>query len=308
MTCHAFFTVTSTVARERFRSCVQPYVKNVDRFSDLLRTHGAVISGSAALRFFLHDEPWAPGDLDVYVSDREYESFLAAAIWDEALAFRFEPRAPPRSSTHPTPAHPDDLPPPESDDEVGEPSIHHAMRGMKEVRRFRTKTGLLVDVIRSPVDSPVYPIQSFWGTLVTNFITPDGGACGFPHGTLRRKGYAKAGLISDGDYAALTKYAARGFLLEEDEWWADLEDPSTWDDDYFGDTTAAVLSFRRHLHDPDPPFPIFHTKRGWRLSRPFPLMTVRRRRLKSSSVPRTDGLLLRQTNGPRAVSNLHQTD
>ncbi|KAI0705717.1 hypothetical protein C8Q76DRAFT_597440, partial [Earliella scabrosa] len=148
----------------------------------------AIISGSVALQFFLEDEKWVPGDLDVYVPDTTFLDFTAAIEDPRGLNFTHCPRDAERS-------HVD-----------GED-------GIRVVRRYVTTTGRNVDVIRSIVHSPVTPLRYFWSTLVTNFIFPDGCACGFPHATLSRRGLIKDGPLTLKDRLAVAKYLERGFEL-----------------------------------------------------------------------------------------------
>ncbi|KAI0698764.1 hypothetical protein C8Q76DRAFT_592175, partial [Earliella scabrosa] len=133
----------------------------------LLRAYGAVISGSLALRFFLTQDTWEIGDMDVYVPDHKYEDFIAAITNPDGLAFRPQP---PRS------------------DRRGPSS---SGTGIKEVRRYTTPSMQEVDVIRSPTRNAIVALHAFWSTLVMNFIAPDACCCAFPRGTLSRRGLLK---------------------------------------------------------------------------------------------------------------------
>ena len=267
-TSKAYYTVVATVLRARYEACVQPFVINLDRFDRVLRTCGAVVSGSAALRFFLPDEPWLPHDLDVYVPDRLFDTFVTVVANDPAIGLT------------PVPA------PPQPERVSGTPGI----RGIRTICRFRTRSNQNVDVIRSSMNSPITPINAFWSTLVMNFIAPDGCACGFPPGTLHRQGIIRGALNTVNDYAAVDKYEARGFDLTGGEWSLSLADPSTWDIDYFGDVDALVISLRLRLEDELFPLPVVHSKRGWRVKHPFPLMTVREPRTTRSDGSSTNYL------------------
>ena len=152
------------------------------------------------------------------------------------------------------------------------PSVESGVHGIKDVRRFRTKTGRYVDIVRSPSDTPVMPLHSFWSTLVCNFLTADGCGCGFPAGTVYRKGFVKDGPLSRRDMVAVTKYLRRGFRLWRDEWSAplEMEEGPQCDADGFGDMDAMVVSFRLHVEANAAPLPVRHTAYGWRLVRPFP--------------------------------------
>ena len=91
-TARAFFVAASLVMRQRYEASLQPYVKDVARFDELLRSTGAVVSGSVALRFFLEDEPWVPGDLDIYVPESRFDQFVARATASDGLGFKLIPR------------------------------------------------------------------------------------------------------------------------------------------------------------------------------------------------------------------------
>ncbi|KAI0683478.1 hypothetical protein C8Q76DRAFT_573889, partial [Earliella scabrosa] len=138
----------------------------------VLRDAGGIISGSVALRFFLEDEEWDPCDMDIYIPEHKFDAFIKHITDPALLGFTEAPRA--------------------SDD--GEPLVSGELgcNGIRAVRRFQTRSGRPVDVIRSLARTPVLPLQSFWSTLVTNFLTPDACVCGFPTATMERCGLVKA--------------------------------------------------------------------------------------------------------------------
>ncbi|KAI0746102.1 hypothetical protein C8Q76DRAFT_585539, partial [Earliella scabrosa] len=146
----------------------------------LLRQHGALISGSVALQFFLNEEPWTPGDLDIYVPAKCYRAFVQTIFHDDAFALRFHPRQRISPAAMASELR-DGIPSPAADSQ-----------GIKQVLRFRTSTGRNVDIVCSPVDDAITALHAFWSTLVANFISPDGCGCGFPAGTMNRKGFVKA--------------------------------------------------------------------------------------------------------------------
>ncbi|KAI0746096.1 hypothetical protein C8Q76DRAFT_586729, partial [Earliella scabrosa] len=125
----------------------------------------AVISGSVALHFFTQDCSWTPKDLDIYVPDNTFEAFVEGLQVRPLLAFSLL----------------SDIPP------SGPPLPEQVANGIKEVQIFATRTGRRVDVIRSPVCTPIYPLLFYWTTLVMNFITPGGCFCGYPVETLNRR-------------------------------------------------------------------------------------------------------------------------
>ncbi|KAI0697948.1 hypothetical protein C8T65DRAFT_551696, partial [Cerioporus squamosus] len=122
----------------------------------LLR-HGAIVSGSVALHYFLPRALWEPNDIDIYVAESRFEDFI-------------------REVTDPAP---------DSDSQASDDSVlpsGHA--GIREVRQFYTLAGRRVDIISVPSTNPVAALKQFWSSLVTNFIRPDMAACGFPLTTL----------------------------------------------------------------------------------------------------------------------------
>ncbi|TFK87791.1 hypothetical protein K466DRAFT_446806, partial [Polyporus arcularius HHB13444] len=142
----------------------------------VIREHAAVISGSTALYFFMPDSGWHPNDLDIYVADGNWTSFLRTVQSPEGLNWS---KTPPSQA-----AGSDDA------DNVPGRSID-AARGLRSVRRFYTPNGRRVDVIRSPSNNAITPLRFFWSSAVMNFISPDACFCGFPRATLARRGALK---------------------------------------------------------------------------------------------------------------------
>ncbi|KAI0709398.1 hypothetical protein C8Q76DRAFT_799407 [Earliella scabrosa] len=242
------YTVVATILRDRYRTCISPFVANIDAFNTLLRACGAVISGSVALQFFLPDDAWTPGDLDIYVADRMFDTFITAVMQD-ALNFHPLPRT---SRTRRR--------------RSGTPGLN----GIRDVLRFRTSTGRSIDIVRSATNSPITPIRTFWTTLLMNFITPDACACGFPTATLARTGAFRGNPAFEKDALAKAKYDLRGFNFVGGRQSRYIADPSTWDFDYFGDINAMILGFRLQPKDSLGACPVIRTKRGWRIKQPFP--------------------------------------
>ncbi len=244
-TCHAFYSVVSTHLRRRYDTHVTPFVSNVPLFNDVLRAHAAIISGSVALHFFHPGDHWEPHDMDIYVADANWRTFLSAIQDPNGLNFtRYDPFAKKTSegttsssssgSTTSDSAD-DDAPNNEDTDDTGEESDSdstrsygsddsgeaqplHVLKGLRDVRTFTTPTGARVDVIRSPSNSPLTPLRFFWSSLVVNFITPDGCGCGYPSSTLHRIGVLKPGLFRLRDKNAVAKYEGRCFDFVSQEW------------------------------------------------------------------------------------------
>lgn len=232
-----------------------PFVSDISRLDGILRATGAIISGSVALHFLLDDQDWHPRDLDIYVADHQYDDFVELATHQNGLRFVPEPYTPLFAEN------------------AGVPS-GYGILGIKEVRRFRTPTRRLVDVVRSPTQNPVTPLHAFWSTVVMNFLTPDGCGCAYPAGTLRRQGFLKSGLLTPRDELALNKYNARGFLTTSDPW---VDRPDTIEhllSTVFGDADAGVLYFRPEVSMECPDLPVYHTSDGWRIRSPYPVPFV----------------------------------
>lgn len=315
-TSRACFSSVAICLRLRYRAHVSPFVGNVELFNDVLTRHCAIISGSVALHYFTLD-PWTPGDLDVYVPDAQWHSFVGELAEPTGLAFtrctvnetrRKAAALKPSTESLPTGAV-DGTPsssgtaedePPSTDGEnlplldgqrVVTPSATgvddgsdatesvansdygsdddaplplpsaYIVKGLRDVRKFVTPTGLYVDVIRSPTASPVTPLRFFWSTLVMNFITPTACVCAYPSATLARTGVLKQGKLRPRDRAAIAKYEdERGFFFVGDEW-RDAVD--MWDYLFFGERNLLALDYRVSPSEPRADLPVTHTPRGW---------------------------------------------
>ncbi|TFK87830.1 hypothetical protein K466DRAFT_441640, partial [Polyporus arcularius HHB13444] len=134
-----------------------------------LRDHDAVISGSVALRFFLPDEAWTPTDIDIYVSDGQFDALRERLKSDPGLGC-VERRPEDGSSS--------------SSSQL--PSLGSEYT-VKEVAKFTTPTGRMLDLVRSRDKSAMSPMLEFWSTLPANFITPDAFACLYHKYTLNRQ-------------------------------------------------------------------------------------------------------------------------
>ena len=142
LTCRKNFTIAASVLFTRYRNLVKPFVSNTDAFSEALRRHGAVISGSLALYYFIPCSTWYPNDMDIYVSYDNFPAFLHVLENDPALQFR--PVPPTGGSTSPSSVSID----------------------VAEVRKLSTPSERVVDVIRSRRPTPVSPLVQF-GTSMT---------------------------------------------------------------------------------------------------------------------------------------------
>ena len=245
------FTIAASVLRARYRDLVRPFVPNVDAFSEALRRHGAVISGSTALYFFIPCNSWFPNDLDIYVSYDEFPALVRTLENDPALQFR----AVPPSEGFPLPT-----------------SIS---LDVAEIRKLSTPSRRVVDVIRSRRSTPVSPLTQFWTSMLVNFVTPDVAVSTFPRMVFKGRGYIKELGMSTRDEAAMRKYMSRTFRPGENftfvpGMWGTWEDPTYWQKDYFSDRSALVINFRRRVLDSMPLLPIQLSFAGWKLVVPFP--------------------------------------
>ncbi len=265
----------------RYHACLRPFVHDVPGLSRLLVQHGAVVSGSVALRYFLPRATWVPNDMDIYVPDSEYEAFVTSVTDPHGLRFSLFPNHRPwevvaspatTASTDAVTAGDDDqTSPPRTNDEVAssasiESHIPSSHPGIREVRKFYSSTDCRIDVIRAPTNNPVLAIKQFWSPLLMNFLRPDACMCGFPLTTLEGIGALKASM-SRRDAIAAAKYIARGFTLAVN---SPLHDDDYWEDAFFGSRSALAMPYRRHPTDSKPPFPVVHTDRGWAFPASWP--------------------------------------
>ena len=251
MTSRSQFAIANAVLRDRFRHLVKPFVCDVAAFSGALREHGAVISGSLALYFFVHGDGWYPNDMDIYVSYEEYPAFLRTMESHPSIRFVASPRTPASSIR--------------SSDSLD----------IAEVRKYTTPTNRSVDVIRSRRANPVSPLVSFWTSLLVNFIASDCFASAFPRMVFNGKGYIKEVGMNARDEAALRKYTSRRFQGTEyfafvPELWGTWMDPLYWQKDYFSDSQALVVDLRAKVHYPVSSMPVALASDGWKLVLPFP--------------------------------------
>lgn len=203
-TCHAYYRHVCVHLRLRYVRLVQPFFVDVDVFDAVLRKYCAVISGSVAMRYFLTNEFWASGDMDIYVPDTAFDSVLDCFLSDERLGCRVTLR--------------DGVLEGRRDRLSG--LVDASMRyAVKDVVRLITRTGRAVDLVRSRTPSAVTPLLEFWSTLVRNFVSLDVCACMYPRTTFRRQAVLKPPPIFPGDHRAIAKYASRGFSMSYESFW-----------------------------------------------------------------------------------------
>ena len=250
-TCRKNFAIVASVLRARYQDLVRPFVPDVGAFNEALRRHGAVISGSMALYYFIPCHSWSPNDMDIYVSYDDFPAFVHALENDPALQFR---------SLSPVGGYV--LPTSISSD-------------VAEIRKLSTPSERMVDVIRSRRSTPVSPLIQFWTSMLVNFVTPDACVSTFPRMVFNGRGYIREFGMTGRDQVALRKYTGREFRPGENfnfvpELWGTWKDPAYWQKDFFSDRRALVIDFRRRVQDSMPPLPIRPSSDGWRLIVPYP--------------------------------------
>lgn len=87
------YTAAAALFRSRYEERVHYFVDDIPLFDAVIRTHGAIISGSVALRFFLPEETWPAEDMDVYVPDIAFDHFITVISDPSGLNFKLIPRS-----------------------------------------------------------------------------------------------------------------------------------------------------------------------------------------------------------------------
>ena len=237
--------------RSRYRELIRLFVPDVDVFSQLLRSTGAVISGSLALFYLIPSDDWFPNDMDVYVPYNMFTSLTNTLETHPNLRFVLEvPRPGSVLSTSET-------------------------IDIVEIKRYRTPSNRLVDVIRSRRESPISPLLRYWTSLLVNYLSPDGFASAFPRMLFNGMGYCKEFGMTARDTTAMEKYTAQHFRKGAPftflpDIWGTWKDPLYWICDCFADRQALVIDFRREIHQPVPPLPLRCESIGWIFVVPFP--------------------------------------
>ena len=93
---HTCYRLVACCLRNRYNSLVSRFVPDVFLFNSLLFCHGAIVSGSVALRFFLPNARWKPTDLDIYVPYTHLAAFVEAITDPSGL--NLKPCGPPNKA------------------------------------------------------------------------------------------------------------------------------------------------------------------------------------------------------------------
>ena len=260
MTSKQHFDIANSVLRMRFNDLVRPFIPQVDAFSEILLKHGAVISGSLALYYFIPGAYWYPRDIDIYVSHSQFTAFACARETDPTL--RLVPYTQP-------------ITPSWDSDEPWDPS---ESLEIADVRKYITPTGRHMDVIQSRQETPLSPLRDFWTSLLANFVTPNGCGSAYPRLMFAGCGYVQDSPMTPRDKAYLITYMATRFkencgfqFLSES--WGTWKHKSHWQnlEDYFCDQTGLVVHFGMRHQDSSPSLPVQPLSDGWKLIIPFPM-------------------------------------
>ena len=259
MTSKQYFDIANCALRKRFNDLVRPFVPQVDAFNDILLKHGAVISGSLALYFFIPSTHWYPSDMDVFVPHSQFAAITYALETDSAL--RLVPYTKPTTDLWDlfVPWNPSD-------------SLE-----IVDVHRYTTPTGRYIDVMQSRRDTPLSPLVECWTSLLTNFISPNGCGSACPKPMFEGTGYSEDSLLTSRDRNYLLTYMTRQFVRGQNfcfhsQEWGTWKNISYWRkvEDYFCDSTGLVVDFSMKDNDFSVSLPVQPSPDGWKLSIPFP--------------------------------------
>ncbi|KAF6759685.1 hypothetical protein DFP72DRAFT_805897 [Ephemerocybe angulata] len=163
---------------------------------DAMETHGAIISGSAALAA-LFPLSFMPGDIDFYAGQHKTDSFCQWLIANTRYRL-VKPSAPAAQS------------------EV-EGSYSLACRSIGKVLTLQDgQLGMKINVVETISSEPFAAVFSFYTTLVMNVITHAGVGCAYPDLTAERIGVrtrsnSPARILLEGRIRTMN---SRGFTVE----------------------------------------------------------------------------------------------
>jgi hypothetical protein len=160
----------TSIAQNRYKTLIAQFIHNPKTFSDQLLANNAVISGVAALSFFLGPARLTPETLDVYLP-KQHATQLISHL----------------QSTEEYIVH-----------NISE-TIVQTQTGIKAICRLR-RGEQYIDVIQSDHQSlSSHPLSHFWCSLLMNFICPQGYCCAYPDLLAENKGIIKyTNLQADG--------------------------------------------------------------------------------------------------------------
>ncbi len=175
--------ICTRLLRIRFRQLLLSITDDPDSLANAMRSHNVVISGSQALQFFLGATEWKPTDIDFYIPDTQFESFLQHLIHahSASVTLAYNPH-------------------------------YRTCGGIKRVMRLSTPYGS-IDCVRSQSNCALVPITRFWTTVLMNWVGPDSCGCAYPSLTKQRRGLIAARGFGPSEEQALQKYLSRNFAF-----------------------------------------------------------------------------------------------
>lgn len=186
------------LAHARAHQIVRRFFNDVDTFGDILRSSGAVVSGSASLAFFIGPCHVRPGDLDIYVPAGQEANLLTWLTEQE----RYMP-----SSSWPM------------SDNLGERfddfDDYCDVDGYRRIVRLE-RDGSWIDVVVVAGESALLAISKFWTTILFSFFTLDGYCCAYPEMLHLRRSMVAQCVLSSGlsqIVGPIMKYRTRGVRL-----------------------------------------------------------------------------------------------
>ncbi|KIJ41636.1 hypothetical protein M422DRAFT_255254 [Sphaerobolus stellatus SS14] len=185
----------------RIETAFSKYFSNPTAFRDVMRSHGAIVSGSNALNIILGATGWVSKDMDIYVRKGHTEPIIMFLLRDGYTCYRPQFR------------DPDQLLGPL----VGYLSTlqdQHIRRVLQFRKQISDGADLSIDVIESNTDSAISPITEFHCTAVMNYISGDAVLSMYPNLTGRGITIMQDRHTRDRN-SWIDKYTSRGFRILE---------------------------------------------------------------------------------------------
>ncbi|KAJ3529885.1 hypothetical protein NM688_g7790 [Phlebia brevispora] len=218
-------TVRAEMSTRHLRMLAR-FLSNVHDFMPILRSLGAVISGSFALNYVLGTSSCDESDLDIYVPFDQFQAMVAyladveGYMEDDGEAERRRVLGQEQERLH---------------DEAMLQLAHHnphytfipVETGILRVASLRKATRK-IDVIQSKSASALYAITRFWSTLQMNYLSASGYCVAYPQTTFRRIGVVSPHVMRDNAnprsfvLQLIHKYEARGYTFRHN-WFEDNE-------------------------------------------------------------------------------------
>lgn len=184
---------TEDIAVYRFRVAVTRYFADPSEFAKIMLQTGTIIGGSTALSIIAGGD-WAPGDLDLIVTDR-YLPRLSHYLVGQGFIFDEEVSRGPRTDYVENP----DIEPP-----LYKFAYHCFMKG-------DVKIDVSECFLANSEMTPANFVLTYHMSFVMNFVSGEGMYCLFPNETFNGRGYRNLYTMADRFDHILPKYAARGY-------------------------------------------------------------------------------------------------